>query len=353
MPIVVAQSTLTNFDLAVPLSRYARIIQNTECGWWGVADDDNPEPGCRHIWLKSQRDDVGRYLGEAQDEIEQQVNYPLHPKWFADERQNYACPVQADWGHIVQAGVRAESNIELGATVDHTSDPAVIGPIATTVTDINEIRVYHPGTDVEIDPSAVTITGGNVTITIPRCRLVRSEFADNPKEGWPYSDLTYFEEEVDVKRVYNDPSVNAELVWPGGCGNCEGCTERTQAACMRINHAEAGIFEVRPATYANGAWGSPSSSFCCRGRPQIIRLNYKAGWAVTPQQEDAIVRLAHSKMPDEFCGCEVFTRLWRRDREVPGVLTRERLNCPFGINTGAWIAWRFAQSFKLYRGATF
>lgn len=352
--IVAAQSQLVSYgDLAVSLERYAAIIQNLECSFYGVRNDDAPEPGCRTIWTKQQRDEVARYLGEAQFEIEQQVNFPLNPRWFADEEHPYACPVQASWGYVIEAGVRAETDIELGATVDHTNDPAEI-VVATSVTDENEIHIFHPDTDLEINPSAITLSGGNATILIPRCRMVKVEFADNPAEGWDYTDLSVFEDEVDVKRVYNDPSTNAELVWPNGCSGCQNCTEQTQTACMYVSNAKAGIFAVHPSTYSNGAWGRATGSFCCRSYPQKVRLNYRAGMnPTTLQAEDAIIRLAHSKMPDEFCGCETFMRLWRRDRKIPEILTRERLNSPFGPSDGAMISYRFALSMRLVRGATF
>lgn len=354
MAIVAAQSQLISYgDLAVSLELYSKVIQNQECSFFGVNNPDSPELGCRTIWLKQQRDEVGRYLGEAQFEIEQQVNFPLNPRWFADEEHPYACPVQADWGYVIEAGVKATTDIELGATVDHTNDPAEI-VVATAVTDENEIHVFHPDTDIEINPSSITISGGNATILIPRCRMVKTEFADNPAEGWDYSDLTKFEEEVDVKRVYNDPSTNAELVWPNGCSGCATCSERTQDACMYVSHAKAGIFAVHPATWNGSEWARAANIFCCNSNPQKVRLNYRAGMnPTTLQAEDAIIRLAHSKMPDEFCGCEVWQRLWRRDRNIPQILTRERINCPFGLNDGAWISWRFSQSMKLYRGATF
>lgn len=352
MPIIAAQSQLISYgDLAVPLEKYAKVIQQKECAFWGVRFDDDPELGCRTIWTKQQRDEVARYLGEAQFEIEQQVNFPLSPRWIESDEQNYACPVMGDWGYVIEPGVRAEADIELGATVDQTSDPAEV-VVVTTVTDINEIHVYHPGTDIEINPSQITLAGGNATILIPRCRTVKAEFADNPPEGWDYNDLTKFEEEVDVKRVYNDPSTNAVLVWPNGCSGCATCTEQTQTACMYVDHAKAGIFQIHPATYSNG-WSRAANTFCCRSRPQKVRLNYRAGLNPTTfQAEDAIIRLAHSKMPSEFCGCEVWQRLWRRDRETPEVLTRERLNVPYGINVGAWIAWRFTLSMRLVRGYT-
>jgi hypothetical protein len=351
--IVPTQATLTSYDTAVSLERYAAIIEMDECAFWGVYNSASPQPGCRTIWTKPQRDDVARYLLEAQDEIEQQVNYPLHPKWFADERQNYACPVMSDWGYVIEPGIRAVADVALAEAVSHATDPAQVGPAATTVTDINEIRVYHPGTDIEINPSSVTISGGNVTIMIPRCRLVKPEYADNPETGLDYNDLTLFEAEVDVKRVYNDPSVNATLVWPHGCAGCANCSEETQSACMYVRHAKNGFFDVTPATYSDGVWRK-TNCFSCRRTPEIIRLNYRAGLnPLTPQVEDTIIRLAHAKMPNELCGCETFSRMWRRDRFVPEVLTRERLNNPYGLSDGSWIAWRFTLSFRLTRGYTF
>jgi len=78
-----------------------------------------------------------------------------------------------------------------------------------------------------------------------------------------------------------------------------------------------------------------------------VRVNYYDGKQyLSRQMEDAIVRLAHAKMPDEPCGCDVAQRMWKRDRNVPEVLTRERINCPFGMSDGAWIAWQFTRSFK-------
>lgn len=355
MPVVPAQQTLTGIsDLAVPLPRYFQLIQITECSGFGVNNPDAPEPGCRDIWSKFQRDEVERYLAEAQEEIEQQVNYALVKRWFTNEQHPYRYPVMTNWGKVVTGGVRDTATIAAGTAVSHVSDPAVVGPIATTVTDTDEIRVYHPGTDVEIIPSAITITGGNVTIRIPRCRMVLASLADNPAEGLSYSDLANFEATVDVRRVYNDPSTQATLIWPHQCtAVCAsgGCSDYTHPGCEYVRLPEIGSIDVSPATYANGAWTvTGSNPACCRGKPQFVKLNYYAGATTTRQMEDAVIRLAHSKMPDEFCGCEVWTRLWRRDRNVPEVLTRERLNCPFGLSDGAWIAWTFTRQFRLVRG---
>jgi hypothetical protein len=125
--------------------------------------------------------------------------------------------------------------------------------------------------------------------------------------------------------------------------SCTGCVETTFDGCFYVRNPGVGILDVQQTS---------TNSNLCNCRPQLVRLNYLAGADVlTRQAEDAIIRLAHSKMPQEPCGCDVVKRLWGRDRNVPEVLTAERLNCPYGLNDGAWIAFQFAQSMKVYRSS--
>lgn len=344
MTIVALQTDLINETSAVRLARYAKIIEYSECAFFGVNADVNAQYQCREIWTKPQRDTVAKYLAEAQYEIEQETGYPLSPRWIgqgqSDEYQDWQQirhKVVTRFARFIEGGIQATSTIAAGSAVSHVTDPATVGPVATTVTDINEIRVYHPGLDVEIDPSSITIVGGNVTIEIPRCRMVKQSVADNPDTGLDYTDLTNFEATVDIKRVYNDSSVQATLAYPS---SCTGCIETTLAGCFYVRNKRLGILDIQ----LNG------SSNPCGCRAEIIRLNYRAGADVlTSQAVDAIIRLAHAKMPSEPCGCDIAKRLWGRDRNIPEVLTRERLNCPFGLSDGAWIAWQFAQAMKVYR----
>lgn len=364
MPVVPSGSTLTPEESAVTLPRYAQIIQSPECAFFGVHCDADADYECRDIWMKHYRDEIQRYLAEAQQEIEAEVGYFLMPRWvvgvpasstpeYLVDAQQYGFPTVARWGYIIEAGIQAIANIRLAAAVDHTADPAIVGPLVTTVTDISEVKVYHPGTTVEIHPSAMTIAAGQLTITIPRCRMVLASLADNPPGGLDYTVIANFEATVDVVREYCDPSTNATLVWPHNCSSslCScTCSEYTQDGCIYIRDARIGILDVLPAVYSGGTWSTQITA-CCTGKPQIVRLNYRAGAeTLTRQQEDAIVRLAHAKMPTEPCGCEIAQRLWARDREIPKALTRERANCPFGMSDGAWAAWRFAQTFKLVEG---
>lgn len=363
MAIVPAESTLiTEDNLVVPLPLYAQIIEQPECGFWGVNQASTNDDSCQEIWSKSQRDTIRKYLSEAQWEIEDQVHYPLVSKWFADEQHFWTNPAKLTWGHIIEAGIKATDDISIGEAVSHAADPAVIGPVVTTVTDETEIMVFHPGSENKIIPSSVTISAGSVTINIPRCRMVLESLVDNSETGIDYTVTANFEQTVDIKREYNDPSTNAEWIWPHRCTtNCSvsGCTSFTQDACMLIRNNEISSISTQLASFnvTSEVW-TRSNIQCCPGMPEIIKLNYRAGLdnsnadkGKIRQAQDAVIRLAHSKMPDEICGCQTFTKMWRRDRNVPVLITQERASNPFGLNDGAWIAWQFAKSLRLVRGA--
>lgn len=367
--VVSPQDVLVKQESVVKLSRYAQLIGGyAECAVFGVnragAMNSNE---CYQPWSKDQRDYVAFYLAEAQREIEREARYFLEPKWVVgtlSEQENgddnfidaqpWKIPLLAKWNMVIEGGVRAESSIAEDAVVSHVADPAVIGPLATTVTDPREIKIYYPDTDIEITPYRITIDAGYVTITVPRCRMVKESVADNDQNGIDYATIANFQDTVDVKRIYNDPSTNAVLVTPHTCGSscgAAGCSEYTQTGCIYIKDGPAGHLTVLPATYTGGQWVSAGKT--CRGA-ELVRLYYRSGLRdLTKQAEDAIRMLAHAKMPYPPCSCDILHRIWERDRNVPSVLTRDRINCPFGMEDGAWKAYKFAQSMKKLRLVSF
>lgn len=345
--IVPTQNALVKEGSALALPRYASLVEYSECLFWGVYDDQSPGYACREYWSKVQRDTAAKYLAEAQDELEGVIHYPLERRWFgAGQCENDVQTwrptglYRARRGNIVAMGQKATADVALAEPVNHVADPAVIGPVATSVTEAEELRLFHPGLDVEIHPSARTLAAGQVTFEVPRCRLVKAEFADNdPTRPMSYNDAGVggvFLQEVDIKRVYTDPTVHATVRYSDGL---------SMTVEVLIKSSTLGILCL--ADTLRQVWCGPSGS----GTPVDISFNYFAGVnCLSFQQEDSILRLAHAKMPSAICSCEPWQNMWRRDRFVPEVLTRERLNCPFGTNDGAWTAWRFAQSFRLVRG---
>jgi len=355
--IVQPQSYAVQEDSLVWLALYANYIRHDERAFFGIAYTGMST--AYYIFNKFQRDTIAFYLAEAQREIENELNFFIMPKWvgedqddpFYQDEQSYTCPISTRWGHLIEAGIRATQDISAGEAIDHTTDPAVIGPVVLPagVTEVSEIHVYHPGTECEIPPSSIEISGGAVTIEIPRARLVLYDAQDNPEAGWDYDDTSItgpFEQTVDVIRVYNDPSTQAHLVKYNDCG------EDTHDACINIQRKKIGQIIVSYASYSGGAWSISSNCSSFYGLYDRVRLNYYCGLpTLDKQMVDAVIRLAHSKMHDQPCESEYAQGLWVRDCRVPGTVSRERLNCPFGLGDGAWSAYQHALNRKLVRGS--
>lgn len=338
---------------AVSLARYAERIGYRGTAFFGIANPANEPYECRAVWTKAQRDMIAWALAEAQEEIEQVVGFPLSPRWIAGERLDYGRVLRARWGYVIEPGVMADTVLQAGAAVAPGTDPATV-TVALGACAVADMHLFHAGTDQEILPSAVSVAGGNATFTIPWCRLVKPAYQDNPPDGLDYGDsATWLAATVDVRCLSTDPSTQASLIWRHNCDSqcaAAGCSDYRKTGCLYVRDSRLGILDVHQATYADGVW---TASACgCYGKPRWVEVNYKAGMSpLTKQAEDAVIRLAHSKMPEEPCGCDVTQRMWKRDREEPAVYTRERLNCPFGTNAGAWMAWRFASAMRLVRGS--
>lgn len=326
---------------ALSLTKYAQQYIGYECGFWGVSRDTEASSV---IWTLFQRQELARALCEAQEEIEQVAGFFLEPKWV--ENEVHPCSPTGNyvltWNHVIEGGVPVVDAIDAGAVVNHAADPAVIGPLATTATDTAEIKVYYPNTKQEIIPSNIVIAGGFVTIYIPRCRLVDMNTVDNPEEGLDYNTPANFQTTVDVYHVYTDTTDAGEFLQR----TIGTCPPDTLALCMDIKDAE--ISHVL-------AYQTGTVSAACRvSKVDQARVNYVSGLSYLDRIADlAVVRLAHSKMPGEPCGYDRIKAMWRSDNTIPIVLSVERLECPFGVSNGAWMAWKFAGSISEDRMSVF
>lgn len=372
-PIVVPDLPTTVYDqmtelvttpnCAVSLARYAKLIRYEEAAFWGVVWDNQFLRGCDPLWSEYERMSVQNALAEAQQEIEEVLGYPLCPTYITgtvqgDWRwvdQRHINPLKF-WGQMMSryprllaAGVQAVTVLGEDELVDYnmTEGVGVIGPLTTAATNSEEIKIFYPDSDREITPSKITITAGQVTIEIPRYRMVKPEFLDNSNESpVRYENINFFLSAVDVKRIYTDASTQAIFVRPG-CrnGNCAGgCSECTQAGCIYIRDAYLGVVNVTPGIWDSDAGAWSSQRVCMPGYSEV-RLNYLAGVNhIDLKAEMAVIRLAHSKMGRPPCSCDKTGQMWQKDYDVTGAVTRERVNCPFGLSNGAWNAYKWALS---------
>ena len=338
MPVVTNYSPIDTCAVSLPL--YAQHLGINECAFWGI-NVGGTTGTCKTIWTLENRNMLAFYLCQAQDEIEGILKYPLQPKWFTNEPHKERCATYlTDWKKVIAGGIMASVVLEAAAPVDDTNDPNVVGPIATTATDPDEIHIFHDGSDQEIIPSKITIAGGFVTIEIPLCRLVLPQFFDNPDVGWNITDAV-FASTVDVKWIYNDEATQAQFIKSNCCStSCAAnmCSEQLVDGCILVKDSDLGIILAAQGTFLNGSWIASGRSCGCF---DSLYLNYYAGLkSLTHAQVDAIIRLAHSRMPHAPCGCDPVKRFWEADRNVPENLSPEREANLFGLSDGAWAAWR-------------
>lgn len=323
---------------AVNLVDYLKHFGIAECGFWGVKNDAERGKSCRSIWNQQDRRMLAYYLCEAQDEIENIVHYPLQVKWVENEQHSLKSDhLITDWAKVIAGGVRTEDEIYFDAPIDYTNDPAKIGPIATSVTDPDEIRLYYPDTSQEIIPDRITLSNGLVRIWVPRCRMVDPSVIDNPEEGLAYNDVSNFLATVDVVRVYNDPTTSVALTRRSRC-NTTPCADIQDPGCIRVVSGSIGHIMIEKAVFVANSWVRRAS---CYGY-SAATINYMAGMpTLTRPFTEAVIRLAHGKMPHAPCGCDPIRSYWERDMEL--ATAGGAADCLFGPTTGAWVAWLFVQ----------
>lgn len=393
----------SEFLTHLPLDEFAQIIglnplsfnqlhsqafqQNISCG----------ETFFQQSWQHSDRvgrDDIALAIREAEQEIEREVGYNLMPSWTVDERLPYPRPglpeaygigvnvrwqlksVEALRGHLISGGIRAKTLIQAGAAVVRTDADTdgyaetctVTVPI--TSTDLNEVHVYYPaksGEDAwEIRPIKVAISGGFATITFKAWMIVAANKLDSfAAEVLDAATAGNYETTVDVYRVYNDQSSQAEFLWEGEvgcCGTCQACTLGTQSGCFHFRDPKLGVLVPAPAV-----WDAETSEYtgadwaACR-EPDQIRIWYYSGFRdnllarpyadLSSYWKTAIAFFAASKFDRPVCGCsnvKEFIDKWRRDAafasDVLGgfTMTAELAANRLGTTAGALYAYRRIQ----------
>lgn len=344
-----------NQELRLSLDRYQEIMRLAPAAFNGLlkADEENCFP-CASIWKQYDRDAIAEAIGQAEDMREQELGYHLAPAYLLDEEWDYGFPTILKKKHLIEIGEPATSNIQLAvplvlSILGVINDPVVI-TIPTTVTSTAEICVYYPGEDVQIYPSKVTIAGGNVTIEIPRSRLVDPSVDTNCDPAPRYDNDANFLNAVDVKRCYNNPQ-GAFFVWFGDCSiPClSSFTETTQDAYGRITDKRLSIVEFYPAAYSGGSF-TPSQSFlqCCQ--PCRIRISYKSGRQSSMNTELLTARLAHTLLSELVPYAQnPCSQCYKDDR----VIDPSKLITPYGTATGAIKAWVADSRNKVGQGFKF
>jgi len=386
----------------LPLDRFFKIMGANPFHSNGIYTELQPvRSGCDDFWLQydwqdSQhvsREDLAEAIKDAEQQISNYVGYNLLPDWEIDERQDTERPgdptlfssgisirgqrktIRTDKYHVISGGQRTKTAIEAGAAIVRSDDDGdgyaetctVVS--ATSVTDVNEIRLYYPSENAadkwEIRPlESVSISGGNVTITFKIWQIPLPELLERLDATSINGDVAAnFITTADVYRVWNNPAVQVQFMWEPfpycSCdtGTCASCQHGTQYGCLLARDYRLGRFAYAPATYSDGAFTETYFSEC--RDPDQMRLWYQSGYQdksrerpwqqLDPFWEKAIAYFAVSLLDREICECEpliVFWQKWQRDLSQVDARSYTKsfrdLDNPFGSWQGAIYAWRRA-----------
>jgi hypothetical protein len=327
--------------------------------------------------------------------------------------------VQLPEGFVQAAGVEQLTSVSLAAAVvlsdpdgDGYQEKFTIGPIATTITDPQQIAVYFAAADRfdgpdftsavgdtwRVLPVNVTIAGGFVTITGARWLLVpplKYQGLIGIGSGLNPATVGNVVTTLDVYQRTTNPNgttitdAQATIVWETHpwwtdawwcqCATCttpvtafggspfDPAATASAAGRVDIHNAQYGIVAPAQAAYdaTTGIFSSLNWDVCTE--PDRVTIRYLAGVPLASDgQMDVrwrviVARLAAAELARTICACDEASRelyRWQFDLartsgagdEAYGAVSAEDLNNPFGTRRGHVYAYKNAMDLRQLRG---
>ena len=318
--------TTTNVPIsAISLEEYWEFLQINEIAGYGIRNFPTTGAlgmGCGDYWNQTERYYLASALRLADNRLEADrwLGFPLRAKNISRQAA-YATTLNVG-KYLREFGIdtwELVDDVAVTLRVDGVIQDPVVFTVPVTFTDINELVIAQPSTTYSvIKPSAIIIEAGVATVTIPRCRLLKSAYFKNyvsDNERPNYTVDTNFYDTVSVYRNYMAPT-GVELIWwkvphlqnifPGvtvcNCGDFTTCDVKQMGrAC--IQEQRFGRFTVEPFD------GTNLRPFALHCPPNSLALHYKRGYlnrydVPEPTTLRMIIAIAHNNLPRKYCTCD-------------------------------------------------
>lgn len=350
-------TTYEILTLAISLEDYVTYLKYDERYLMGAEADTQPAYGCADCWTLTQRSQLAYALQQAQEMIEDELCYSIMRTEHSDEtvdpyvRHEYNRIVSLGRKMLYTLGVWSVTSIATGIAVVLGTDPATV--TFTSTCDLNKIELtyvpddnYYSGAVIRINPKIMTKSGTTVTAKIPWARLIKLSLIDDT--CLDYEDTGNYIATLNAQCRDTDCTTPLTLVWQTSdvaCGTPCGVSE--QLGCGSIANARLGLIKPLPATWNGATFVTATPSYSCR--PAFVDVSYIEGLSPLPYKlKTAMIRLAHSLMPSEPCGCQLMQAYWLEDRGEAPVLAKEK--CPWGMMAGSWYAWNSLMRYRIGEG---
>lgn len=348
-------------ELAQPyfsLDQYRQRFNIPPWAFNGVENPNEDRPGCDHYWTQWERDELAQALDDAEGDLADELGFYIGPRYLIDYDRPWVDYLQLKYGHVVGSGVQARTEVTPSAS-DFTVDPATITvPAASFTNGTSEVVVIEDETGLEIEADDIATSGTDYIISISQYKLLNWTVLEDQSDTIDYDGTFPVASwlklaNLTVYRQYRDTDTQATITYGPAC-NCwcagTACSGTDYTGCVFVLNRDIGLVRVNRATLSDSTWSCDNTSLSGCYSGDKVTVYYEAGTTDLPGWQRAIWRLTHSQMGEQPCGCALHERQWRNDRNVPSVLTAERLNCPFGLTDGAWAAWRWVSRHAYRKG---
>lgn len=409
---------LQNTPTLLSIAEWARIlgvsplhIQQVYVPSQVTSVDQCGSPAMQFAWQSNGRigrEDIATAIATAEQMFRAYTGFSPLPDWYVNEynlHDQLNQPELVPWatyavggrprtvtlgsGYFIGGGQRATLVISAGEVITY-SDPngdgyselATIGPVATSVTDPNQIAVFMAASDThlaagaqqaEIRPINVNISGGFVTITFARELAVKPDLVTALEPSAVLgTNANNFVTTADIYQRYTDPTTSVLMGWLpfptcNWCGDssCSSCGEFIDYGCLLQRNERSSVVTFTPATYDPDAGTWTEDGWSDWRAPDFVRAWYRAGWRdesqarpyydMDPLWARAITYLSVSLLDRPFCGCDSVSEIisrWQTDLALSQsndagstswATTEMILDCPWGTRQGAVWAWNQVQ----------
>ena len=201
-------TTYEVLNLAISLEDYCTYLKADERYFMGTQADTLPAYQCADCWTLSQRSQLAYTLQQAQEMIEDELEYSIMLREHSDAsidphvRHEYSQVISLSRKMLYSLGYWSTNTIAEGVALNLSQDPATV--TFTSTCNLNRIEItyvpdndYYDGDTIRIKPKVIARNGTTVIARIPWARLVKLELMGD--ECLDYEDTDNYITSVNVQ----------------------------------------------------------------------------------------------------------------------------------------------------------
>lgn len=369
----------------LPLDNFRRFMSLDPYLFWQMEYTGHQEEGhlyriCHNRWQNDAQRGPGRYdiidaliqAEEAISEFDEWFAWPA-PKYIEEEESRLIKPndftymgvpytLMTNYWKIQSVGAQTWDLIEADVALAYDGDDVTCDVTIDAGTTEDEVVICYPDTTVPIRPISVSISGTTATITLKRWLCGDPDLWD-VGDAIDATDVGNLLSEVDVYRVWIDPSDQITIIWEPTRADCNTtgiCGGNAMAACASTKDKDIGVVGWQVGEYDDDTEKWAATDWPVSRFPDLAKTNYTAGMPtsgdryMSRKMQAIVCKLAAGNLADyvyDAASRPEILYYWMEDFSEPisGELAQRRispghLDNPFGTKRGQVDAWKAMKS---------